>query len=578
MNFELLTTKNQLEELVYKLQEETVIAVDTETTGLDPYTSKVRLLQIGTYQKIYIIDCFCFDSLDLLKPIFEQSKPVKIFHNAKFDIKMLKVNYGLTFNNIFDTMLASQIVSAGEPKKHSLKEVALRYLGVEIEKTEQKSDWSGKLNNKQLEYASKDVEVLLPLRETLKDKLVESKMVRVAILEFNCCIAVADMEINGCYLDKEKWLSIAEHLEKKHHILALEIQKELSKNSNQLSIFDDFFEININSSHQLLEALGNMGIHLEDTSEATLMHNKNQHPVIAKILEYRGMQKAISSYGKNILAYINTKTNRIHADFHQLGAGTGRFSCTNPNLQQIPATQEYRSCFCAEKGYKLITADYSQIELRILAEISQDPEFIKAFNSGEDLHKMTASNMFGVAPENVTKEMRSQAKSINFGLVYGRGANSLAEQIGSTKEQAQALINKYFEVYRGVQVWLKEAASHALKTGQSRTLSNRQKKYAFDPHNRAEVGSVERQGKNSPIQGTSADITKQALIFINQELKDKDIRLINTIHDEIVLEAIESKAEYASKLLEEKMIKAAKIFIKTTPIVVDVNISDFWSK
>lgn len=578
MTYTLITKVSELEILSEELKKEEVIAVDTETTGLNPHNDKLRLLQIATTNKAYIIDCFKFKNLEPLKEVFSSAKPVKILHNAKFDLKFLKVNFKLEFENVFDTMLASQIVSSGTHESHSLKEVAKRYLELELDKSEQKSNWGGELSTSQLEYAIKDVLILFPIREKLRQLLIDNKLVKVAKLEFDCCIAVAEMELNGCYLNKEQWLEMTEDLEKKHHKLALEIQQELEKGSKQISLFEEFSNININSAQQLQESLNYMGINISDTSEPTLLKNKDKHPIIEKILEYRGLQKSISSYGRNIIEYINEKTHRIHADFNQLRADTGRFSCSHPNLQQIPATKEYRSCFTAEQGNKLIIADYSQIELRILAEMSQDKEFIKAFESGEDLHKATASNMFGVPLSEVTKDMRSQAKSINFGLAYGRGASSLAEQIGSSVDKAKELINKYFSVYEGIKVWLDNAAQFAIKNGYSRTLSNRLRKYTFDKNNRAELASIERQGKNSPIQGTSADITKQALVLINKALLDSPIKLINTVHDEIIIETPENLASEAAQLLEEKMIEAAKIYIKKVPIVVDVHTSDVWEK
>jgi DNA polymerase-1 len=579
MNYSLIVDLQIAQEIAIKLLTEDVLAIDTETTGLDPYNSKIRLLQISNKEHSYLFDCFVLKDLSFLKDIFENQKPVKIFHNAKFDIKFLKVHFGFNFENIFDTMLASQIISSGDHSGgHSLADVTKRYLNITLDKSSQLSDWSKELTEKQLEYASKDVLTLHPLREKLRNILIEQKLVKVAKLEFDCCIAVADMELNGCYLDREQWMKIVYELEKKHSKLSNEIQSELSQSSKQISLFDGFNSININSTQQLAEALHNMGIKVDDTSEATLLHHKNSHPIIEKILEYRGLQKSISSYGANVLEYINKKTGRIHADFSQLRTDTGRFSCSNPNLQQIPATAEYRACFRAEKGNKLITADYSQVELRILAELSQDREFIKAFESGEDLHKATASSMFNVPLSEVNKDMRSQAKSINFGLAYGRGASSLAEQIGTSTEKAKELINKYFSVYDGIKRWLDDAAKYALKHSYSRTLSNRIRRYTFNPHNRGEIASIERQGKNSPIQGTSADITKQALVLINSSLKNTNIRLINTVHDEIILEAPEEKAEYAAQLLESKMIEAARVFLKKVPIVVDVSIADFWTK
>ncbi|RYX98532.1 hypothetical protein EON78_05125, partial [bacterium] len=437
---------------------------------------------------------------------------------------------------------------------------------------------SGELSDSQLRYAIEDVKVLLPLREKLRQLIIDDKLVRVAKLEFDCCIAVSEMELNGCKLDQEKWMGIQNIIEKKHEELSQDIQKNLSASSNQLSLFEGFASININSSSQLVEALNNMGILIKDSSEKTLIEHKGRHEVIDKILEYRGLQKALSSYGKNIIEHINSHTKRIHADFNQLRTDTGRFSCSNPNLQQIPATEEYRSCFVADTGNKLVIADYSQVELRILAELSKDVQFIRAFESGEDLHKATASSMFGVPIDEVTKEMRTQAKSINFGLAYGRGAGSLSLQINTSIEEAKQLINIYFQVYSGIKNWLYRAGQDAIKNEYSRTLSNRLRKYSFDKSIRSEVATIDRQGKNSPIQGTSADITKQALILISKSIKGTPVKLINTVHDEIILEAPLDKAEWAAKQLEEDMINAAKIYMKKVPIVVDVHIADYWKK
>lgn len=578
MEYILIKDQESLKTACENILNSEVVAVDTETTGLDPFTSQIRLIQFATPEHSYIIDCFCFEDLSLLNDIFSQPKPIKVFHNAKFDIKMLKYHYNFEFDNIFDSMLASQIISAGVSNKHNLKDVVARYLNKTIDKSEQRSDWSGNLSDSQLRYAIEDVKILLPLREKLRQLLIDNKLVKVAKLEFECCIAVSEMELNGCKLDEEKWLAIQNTIEKKHEELSIEIQKQLSDSNNQLSLFEGFSSINLNSSSQLVESLNNMGIKIKDSSEGTLIQFKDQHPVIEKILEYRGLQKALSSYGKNTLEHINKKTKRIHADFNQLRADTGRFSCSNPNLQQIPATEEYRSCFVPEPGNKLVIADYSQVELRILAELSQDSHFIRAFESGEDLHKATASSMFGVPIEQVTKEMRTQAKSINFGLAYGRGASSLAFQIGTSVETAKELINKYFSVYNGIRDWLEMAGRMAVKHEQSRTLSNRLRRYVFDKNNRSEVATIDRQGKNSPIQGTSADITKQALIMISKSLKNTPVKLINTVHDEIILECPEDQAQWAAEQLEKSMVEAAKVYMKKVPIVVDVSISDYWKK
>jgi hypothetical protein len=261
--------------------------------------------------------------------------------------------------------------------------------------------------------------------------------------------------------------------------------------------------INLNSNSQLLETFGRMGLDLPDTMEATLL--RYDHPAIKKLLEYRSHEKTISAFGEKLLELIHAKTGRIHPDFNQLGADTGRFSCTNPNVQQIPATSDFRSCFVAPEGYKLITCDYSQAELRILAQLSEDPAFIDAFCSGGDLHTLTASQMFQIPPDQVAKPQRSAAKVINFGLAYGRGPAALGGQLGVSTEEAKRLIDQYFKAYAGIGRWLDKAARDAVRKGYSITMLGRKRYYreldSSDPDYNRQRASVERQGKNSPIQG-----------------------------------------------------------------------------
>ena len=292
----------------------------------------------------------------------------------------------------------------------------------------------------------------------------------------------------------------------------------------------------------------------------------------------------ITSFGESILEKINPDTGRLHPDFMQLGADTGRFTCNNPNLQQIPADSGFRSCFIASRGYKLITADYSQIELRIMAEVSEDPAFLRAFREDRDLHSLTASQMFKVGIAEVDKNRRFQAKSINFGLMYGRGPVSLANQIGLDIEESRRLLDIYFSTYKKVKIWLDQIAKEAIRNGYVRTLGGRKRIFSLpgrnDPDYQKLISSIQRQGKNTPIQGTSADITKYALIFIKEEFEKRklDAYLIHTVHDEIVAEAREDQAQEAAKVVEEQMIRAGEKLLKKVPVKVDVRISDCWEK
>jgi DNA polymerase-1 len=342
----------------------------------------------------------------------------------------------------------------------------------------------------------------------------------------------------------------------------------------------DEYLINLNSGQQIMAEFGRMGIVLEDTSEATL--NKHSHPAIKKLLEYRSHEKTLGSFGEGLLAQINPVTKRIHPDFIQYGADTGRFSCSNPNVQQIPATSDFRACFIAPEGYKLVTCDYSQAELRILAELSGDPAFLGAFRDGGDLHKLAASQMFQVAVDQVSKEQRSAAKAINFGLAYGMGPQGLAVRIDKTVDEARELINAYFKAFSGVQKWLEKAGRDSVRLSYSPTPLGRKRFYnslnSDDQDFRRRQGEIERQGKNAPIQGCNADMTKMALVFLRERLQGYAARIVNTVHDEIVVEVREDQAEEVCKLVEHEMIRAGQEILKEVPIVADAKIGDYWSK
>jgi DNA polymerase-1 len=341
----------------------------------------------------------------------------------------------------------------------------------------------------------------------------------------------------------------------------------------------------LNSGTQLMEAFATLGVDLPDTMEASLV--KFDHPAVAKLLEYRQHEKTLSAFGENVLGLINPKTGRIHPSFQQYGADTGRFSCTRPNVQQIPATSDFRKCFIAAPGYKLVTCDYSQAELRILAELSGDEAFVSAFKSGQDLHTLTASQMFGVPVDQVQKSQRSAAKAINFGLAYGMGPGGLAPRLGVSLDESKALISKYFAAYPGVQRWLDKAAKDSVRLGYSVTPLGRKRFYNMPDESlkrtnedewRKQISAIERQGKNSPIQGSNADMTKLALINLRTALRGWDARTVNTVHDEIVVEAREDQAEEVKHIVEKAMIEAGEALLKEVPIMADASIADYWSK
>jgi DNA polymerase I-like protein with 3'-5' exonuclease and polymerase domains len=592
--FQLVTTEEQLRQAVATLSAHQAIGLDTETTELDPYYGRLRLLQLATPQGVHIVDLDAFrnashaepaqlPALAPLRDLLAAHRPVKIAHNAKFDAKFIKHTLGVDLGGIFDTLLASQLLGAGDiEERHGLNAVTTRYLNEAVDKTERLSNWDLALSEAQLEYAARDAAVLLPLREKLIERLRADSLIDCARLEFDCVMPVADMELAGFYMHKDRWLDQLTLVEQRREILAEELQSVLALESSQGTLFggpqrDD---INLDSSQQLTQALERLGIPVPDsTRNWKLQPLAAEYPVIATLLEYRTVQKALTSYGQNMIELINPTTGRLHADFRQIGAPTGRFSCTNPNIQQVPHAVEYRRCFSGyPAGRKLIIADYSQIELRILAEFSGDRAFIGAFNSGADLHRVTAGEVFGVTVDQVTREQRDFAKRLNFGVVYGIGAQRFSIMTGLGVPEAENVLRKYFATYRQLDMYLNEAANRAVSERQARTASGRLVRFRYDERDRQQISMTKRNGKNTPIQGTSADILKRALRLLKDELRGSNAQIVNIIHDEIVVEADADEAAAVAEKVERAMVQAGEQYVKTVPVKVETEIADEWVK
>lgn len=580
-SFTVITDPAAVEQAVGAISGHSVIGVDTETTGLDAFRSRVRLLQVASPDHSYVFDLFQVRAFDnaALRAIISSPLPTKVFHNAKFDAKMLLHHFDLEARGVFDTLLASQLIGAGRSEGgHGLAAVSDRHLGELVDKSMQVSDWSGTLSSAQYEYAAKDAALMLPLRDTLAEKLAALGLEDAARLEFECVLPISAMELAGMAIDGDCWRRLVVDVERAHESLSVELKRELAAGIPQLSLFDEPPNINLDSPTQIIGTLARMGIKVEGTRSWQLQPLAKDHPAVAKLLEYRSVQKALSSYGLSILNHIHPVTGRIHPDFRQIGATGGRMSCSDPNLQQVPNTPEYRSCFRAPAGRKLVIADYSQIELRILADWSQDAALVKALLSGEDLHCVTASQMFGIPLEQVSKNQRAAAKQLNYGIMYGLGAPGLAARIDCPTEEAEGLIRKYFAAYSGVATFLREAADRAIKDRESRTRSGRLISFTFDSNDRSQVAANQRLGKNAPIQGSSADIIKRALALLHDALKPLGARMVNCIHDEIVVEVTEAEAQECASILEHEMVRAAREFIRSVPVTVDTAIGDAWLK
>ena len=571
----LVTDASDLTGIAESLKSTEAVGVDIETTGLSPRDGRVRLLQLATPDKTFIVDVFEIRDLAPLKEVLE-SGPVKALHNGKFDYQFLKAEHGISLSPIFDTMLAAQLLAGGDQSpSFALEAVAKRYADLELDKTARGEDWSGGLSETQIEYAARDAAVLLPLRESLQEELEEEKLIRVSEIEFRAVAAIAEMELKGIKLDVVRWKELEKTVRQRRDEAALRLESFFPEPEGVLPLEGLGPRLNLNSPKQITDAFRSIGVELPDTKVWTLL--KIEHPAAGALLEYRELQKKLGTYLETYPNFIHEKTGRIHANFLQCRVPTGRLACTSPNIQQIPHEDEFRRCFVAEAGNVLVIADYSQIELRILAEVSEDPAFIEAFQRGDDLHRVTAATMYGVPMEGVTREQRSAAKRINFGLMYGRGARSLSAQLGTDEERGRELIDEYFANYPKVQRFLQRTANRAMRDRTLRTLAGRVRKFGDAPVS-DDRGAMRREAMNYPIQGTSADIAKLALGYVREELEGLDARLINCIHDEFVVECAEDVAEVVAEHTKRAMNQAGEEILEKVPTEVEVTTSREWRK
>lgn len=617
MDYRLVESREELAEACERLARHTEVGFDTETTSLSPFDGRMRLVQLAAPgEPVYVFDLDAFTGtgddaarrerartsadLEPLRLLLAATRPVKIGHNLKFDAKWVRHYLGVELcgdfdsgaenrkeverAGLFDTLLASQLISAGEQEdRHSLASVSERYLDQAVDKTQQVSDWSGALSAAQLEYAARDAALMLPLRLKLVEQLRANALTRTAQLEFECVVPLAVMELNGVYLDRDCWSAKLKDIERRRDELHELLQDALAEEPAQQSLFGPARgDINLDSHVQLTRALKRVlpeGVEIPDsTRNWKLEPLALKYPVVRQILDYRTLQKTLK-FGETLLDAVNPQTGRIHSHFHQIGAPTGRMSCTDPNIQQIPHAFDMRRCFRAPAGRKLVDADYSQIELRILADFTNDRGFVDAFRSGADLHRTTAAQVFNVQLEEVSKEQRDFAKRLNFGVVYGIGARRFALLTGLSESEAEDLLKRYFATYRDLDTWLREAGFKAVRERTApRTVANRLFRFNFDPEDKQAASAAQRNGKNAPIQGSSADIVKRALRLLHDRLKGTSADIVNVVHDEVVVECPAEGAEDFARLVEETMRAAGEEYVKAVPVKVESAVTDEWVK
>ena len=617
IDYKLVETPEELAAACARLERHPEVGFDTETTSLSPFEGRVRLVQLAAPgEPVYVFDLDALtgeggdaarreraradEALAPLRRLLAATRPVKIGHNLKFDAKWVRHHLGVELcgdfdsgaenrneverGGLFDTLLASQLISAGEQEdRHSLASVSERYLDRQVDKTQQVSDWGGALSAAQLEYAARDAALMLPLRLKLVEQLRANALTRTAQLEFECVVPLAAMELNGVHLEQDCWRAKLKEIEKRRDELHEILQDELAEEPAQQSLFGPArANINLDSHVQLTRALKRVLPADEEIPDSTrnwkLEPLAVKYAVVRNILDYRTLQKTLK-FGETLLESVNKETGRIHSHFHQIGAPTGRMSCTDPNIQQVPHAFDMRRCFRAPAGRKLVDADYSQIELRILADFTNDRGFVDAFRSGADLHRVTAAQVFNVKLEEVSKEQRDFAKRLNFGVVYGIGARRFALLTGLKESEAEDLLKRYFATYRDLDAWLRDAGFKAVRERTApRTVAGRLFRFNFDPEDRQATSLAQRNGKNAPIQGSSADIIKRALRLLHDRLKGTDAHVVNVVHDEVVVECPEEGAEDFARVVEEAMCAAGQEYVKAVPVKVESAVTDEWVK
>lgn len=617
--YETVRTEAQLEKWIEKIQAEKLVAVDTETNALDVMSAELVGISFGlaSGEACYIPlthkeevseqagqgDLFAKNTamvgyelvknqLDLtaclaqLKPILEDEQIKKIGQNIKYDLTVF-ANHGIEVQGVaFDTMLESY--TQNSTGRHNMDDLAERYLG---HKTIAFEEIAGKGKNQLTfdkialdvasEYAAEDADVTMKLHQTLFPELEKTPTLLKLFNEIEMPLVrvLSHIERNGVLIDPQKLLAQSQEIEQR----LAEVEAEVHQVAGQ--------EFNLASTKQLQEILfEKLGLPVKkktpkgapSTNEEVLEELAQEGHIVPKLLiEHRGLSKLKSTYTDKLPQMINPKTGRVHTSYHQAVTATGRLSSSDPNLQNIPIRNEegrrIRQAFIAREGYKIVAADYSQIELRIMAHLANDAGMQKAFTEGKDIHRSTAAEIFGVSLEEVTNEQRRNAKAINFGLIYGMSEFGLSNQLGISRQEARTYMDAYFNRYPNVLQFMTDIKAKAAEQGYVETLLGRR---LYLPEIKSSNGmrrkAAERVAINAPMQGTAADIIKVAMIGIDKAiLGDENIKMIMQVHDELVFEVKAEMVEHYSQLIKTEMEKAIKLHV---PLIADVGVGDNWDE
>jgi DNA polymerase I-like protein with 3'-5' exonuclease and polymerase domains len=624
-----LTNDQEAQQAICELQPKLKLCLDTETTGLQAGIAKIRLLQVCEAdptvedRTVYVFDLFKLNVSEELKRLIE-SRELLVLHNANFDLQFLYL-LGIDYRNkVFDTYIAERVLRAGfkekkvSPQKNkpyfadiscSLKAVAERRLELEIDKEQRLTDWSQpELTLEQIEYASKDVDILPAIAAGQLQEMKEENLLDIYTLESKCIRPVAKMCYRGFNVDVTKLKALKSKITEDLNAVNTEfiesldkrlpVEKKLPRGDNGLVLIGKKAgkEFNPGSTAQVISAFTEAGIELPvnaDTGKFTLnqialSEFDSQDPTLNLYRERAKIETRLEHVDK-LIDNVNPVTHRIHSGYNQFGANSGRFTSSGSpkvaktktktvfgvNIQQIPRSKDFREIFTATKGFKLVICDWAQIELRLGAELINIPQMKKAFNENIDLHILTASLIYKKDIKEVTKEERQDGKTLNFALQYGMGFRkykTYAAQSGKIISLSEAKVAHaaFHAAYPRLREWHQErAALVADGWAFTRTACGRRRLLSYDD-------ATMMCSANTLIQGSGADILKIAIAELNQYLND-EAYMVACVHDEIVLEVVEHKAEEYKNLLEKIMVEAAQKVLKTVPSVADANVGDSWA-
>jgi len=590
--YHLVNSEKELKKLMTLLKEAKSYCFDTETTSVDSMIAELVGLAFSVkaseayYVPISANREEATKQVEQFKVIFEDTSKEVIAQNLKYDLTVLK-NYGIQLQGVFfDTMIAHYLLEPDQ--KHGMDILAETYLAYKPQSIEELIGKKGKNQGsmrdveveKVTEYAGEDADITFQLKQVFEKELGNGEIRKLFDqVEMPLIPVLAAMEFEGINLDCETLAQFSKELE----VSLSELTKEITELATT--------EFNIDSPKQLGQVLFEV-LKIDDkakktktgqysTSEETLAKLTEKHEIVPKVLEYRSLKKLKSTYVDSLPDLVNPKTGHIHTNYMQTVAATGRLSSNSPNLQNIPIRtekgREIRKAFIPRsKDYQILAADYSQIELRIIAALSGDEGMIEAFKNGIDIHSVTASKVFDVPLEEVDRDMRSKAKTVNFGIIYGISAFGLSQRINIPRKEAKVIIDNYFEKYPGIKTYMDKSIAFAKEHGYVETIMKR-RRYLKDINGKNAImrGFAERNAINAPIQGSAADVIKLAMINLQSELLQKDFKskLLLQVHDELVFDVHKDEVEIIKPLIKEKMENAVELIV---PLIVEMDIASNW--